>query len=179
MFKITAVLLAYSSTVMSAPHLQTEDEYNRAWCLTKGGKAEAPVEYQGVRARVDCLTETHAWEMDFTAKMTECIGQAFQYAEMTGKAPGCVLIIESMKQCPRLELAYDMIHSTAYGTPVLPGRKMRRMHTIKFEGIGPAFDMCVEWIQTRHMKPRINSKPLDAQPGKGDSTAKRGGADDA
>ena len=45
--------------------------------------------------RVDCLTSTHAIEVDFANKWAESIGQSLFYAEMTGKKPGVYLIIES------------------------------------------------------------------------------------
>ncbi len=44
------------------------------------------------RSRVDCLTDTHAIEYDFTNKGLEAIGQALHYARMTGKKAGIVLI---------------------------------------------------------------------------------------
>ncbi len=44
------------------------------------------------RTRVDCLTDTHAIEYDFTRKWHEAIGQALHYALMTGKQAGIVLI---------------------------------------------------------------------------------------
>jgi len=42
--------------------------------------------------RVDCLTETHAWEIDFQEKWAESVGQALHYARMTGKRAGVLLI---------------------------------------------------------------------------------------
>lgn len=43
-------------------------------------------------ARVDCLSETHAIEVDFTEKWAEALGQALLYAATTGKQPGIILI---------------------------------------------------------------------------------------
>jgi hypothetical protein len=44
--------------------------------------------------RVDCLTDQYAIEFDFGPKWAESIGQALYYAEMTGRQPGVVLILE-------------------------------------------------------------------------------------
>lgn len=45
-------------------------------------------------SRVDCLTETHAVEVEFAPKWKEAIGQSLYYAKKTGKKPGIVLIKE-------------------------------------------------------------------------------------
>lgn len=47
------------------------------------------------RTRVDCLTETHAWEYDWGHKWSESVGQSLHYAAHTGRRAGVVLIIES------------------------------------------------------------------------------------
>lgn len=47
------------------------------------------------RARVDCLTATHAIEFDFAPKWAESVGQSLYYALKTGKRPGVVLILEN------------------------------------------------------------------------------------
>lgn len=47
------------------------------------------------RARVDCLTEEYAVEIDFAPKWAEAVGQALYYAIMTGKKPGVVLILRN------------------------------------------------------------------------------------
>ena len=43
---------------------------------------------------MDCLTNQYAVEFDFAPKWHECIGQALNYAEKTGKQATCVLIME-------------------------------------------------------------------------------------
>lgn len=68
-----------------------EKYYQNQWCNKVGGSQEYRLE-DGTR--VDCLTETHAVEFDFAKKWAEGIGQALYYAEMTGKRPGVVLIME-------------------------------------------------------------------------------------
>lgn len=42
--------------------------------------------------RVDCLTNTHAYEYDFSHKWAEAIGQALYYSLKTGKKAGIRLI---------------------------------------------------------------------------------------
>lgn len=43
-------------------------------------------------ARVDCVSETHAIEVDFTEDWAEALGQALLYAAATGKRPGIILV---------------------------------------------------------------------------------------
>lgn len=47
--------------------------------------------------RVDCISDTHAIEVDWSAKWAESIGQALSYAASTGKTPGVFLICKSRK----------------------------------------------------------------------------------
>ncbi len=49
------------------------------------------------KARVDCKTSTHAFEVDFGSKAYEGLGQALYYAYMTNLKPGILLIHESKK----------------------------------------------------------------------------------
>jgi hypothetical protein len=49
------------------------------------------------RTRVDCLTDTHAIEYDFSNKWHEAIGQSLGYAFETNKRAGIVLIVEEKK----------------------------------------------------------------------------------
>lgn len=44
--------------------------------------------------RVDVVTESHAIEVEFSAKWKQAIGQALWYALQTGKAAGIVLVLE-------------------------------------------------------------------------------------
>lgn len=50
--------------------------------------------------RVDILTETTAWEVDWAkpGKHFEAIGQALYYAEVTGKKPGVVLLVTDLEK---------------------------------------------------------------------------------
>lgn len=42
--------------------------------------------------RADCVSETHAIEIDWADKWHEGIGQALSYATATGLAPGLILV---------------------------------------------------------------------------------------
>lgn len=44
------------------------------------------------RTRVDCLTDSHAIEYDFSHKWAEAIGQSLHYSLMTNRRAGIVLI---------------------------------------------------------------------------------------
>jgi hypothetical protein len=46
------------------------------------------------RTRVDCLTDTHAIEYDFSNKYSEAIGQSLGYTLETGNKAGIVLILK-------------------------------------------------------------------------------------
>lgn len=41
---------------------------------------------------VDCISDTHAIEVDFTSKWAEAIGQALQYASALERLPGIILV---------------------------------------------------------------------------------------
>ena len=47
------------------------------------------------RTRVDCLTDTHAIEYDWSNKWAEEVGQALYYSAMTEKEPSLVLICKN------------------------------------------------------------------------------------
>lgn len=44
------------------------------------------------RTRVDILTPTHAWEVDWAPKWAESIGQSLYYSELTDRKPGIILL---------------------------------------------------------------------------------------
>jgi hypothetical protein len=72
--------------------LENEDYYNRQFCDQMSGQAEYRLEDL---SRVDCLTDTHAYEFDWAdgMKVYEAIGQSLYYASETGKKPGIYLLI--------------------------------------------------------------------------------------
>lgn len=78
-----------------------------AWCT---GYTNVPL---SDRTRVDCLTETHAWEVDRGENWAEAVGQALHYGRMTGKHPAILLRDPTSAQAARLELVIQ-----AYGLPI-------------------------------------------------------------
>lgn len=66
--------------------------YQVRWCEAHHGQTEYVLPD---RTRCDCLTATHAVEVDFGRKWTEAIGQALHYSAQTGKRAGLVLILET------------------------------------------------------------------------------------
>ena len=56
---------------------------------TVGGEAEHRLP---TGARVDVLTETVAWEVEWTRKWPESIGQSLYYASASGRKPGVWLL---------------------------------------------------------------------------------------
>ena len=64
-----------------------EKDYQAEWCR---GQVEVTL---SDRTRADCLTETHAIEIEFASKWKNAIGQSLHYALMTGKKAGIALII--------------------------------------------------------------------------------------
>ena len=71
-----------------------------AFCLAHGGELEHRLP-DG--ARVDCLTATHAWEIDPSEKWAEAIGQALYYAVATDRTPGIVLVVDTPTGCRHLK----------------------------------------------------------------------------
>ena len=76
----------------AAAYEYPERHYQERWCAWHGGESEVVLEDH---TRVDCLTKTHAVEVDYGRKWAESIGQALHYGAMTGRTPGVVLIIET------------------------------------------------------------------------------------
>lgn len=86
---IAASLLLCPAIASASVH--PEREYQKAWCDGAGGTREFVLPD---RARVDCLTSTHAVEVDFAPKWAEAVGQALYYSIETGRSPGILLIME-------------------------------------------------------------------------------------
>ncbi|MCL6270031.1 hypothetical protein M3P05_08815 [Sansalvadorimonas sp. 2012CJ34-2] len=80
--------------------------YQKVWCEGKGGKVEHELP-QG--PRVDCLTKTHAIEMDFARKWPEAIGQSLHYSLLTGLEAGIVLILKSPGETHHIHAARKVI----------------------------------------------------------------------
>lgn len=74
--------------------------------LCRGLQTEAPI--VGTRLRVDCLSPTHAIEIDFSAKWAEAIGQALVYAATADRRPGIILVCRSRSN-PALCLRHGLL----------------------------------------------------------------------
>ncbi len=86
-FPLILFFILFSATSFAA---EKEIWYQKVWCEGKNGKVEYKLK-DG--RRVDCLTKTHAIEMDFASKWPEAIGQSLDYSMLTGKKAGIVLIL--------------------------------------------------------------------------------------
>lgn len=78
---ITALTLAAA--------LWTESDYRDYICMPAGWQTEVHIP-NGTRA--DCVSKTHAIEIDFANHWAEALGQSLNYAAETGKQPGIILI---------------------------------------------------------------------------------------
>lgn len=73
----------------SAGHLHPEKYYQDRWCKAVHG---AVVTIQG--KEIDCLTDTHAIEVEFAGfKHYEAMGQALRYMRLSGRPRGGILFI--------------------------------------------------------------------------------------
>lgn len=109
---IAAVLILAASLAHAADRLP-ERYYQHRWCDRHGGCAEVILQD---RTRCDCLTDTHAIEVDFAPKWAEAVGQALHYASHTGRRAGVVLIVRT--EAERRHLARLRALVAHYGLPV-------------------------------------------------------------
>ena len=72
--------------------LEKEKYYSELYCEELSGKVNYTLED---KSKVDCLTDTHAYEVDWAdgMKVYEAIGQSLYYASQTNKKPGIILLI--------------------------------------------------------------------------------------
>jgi len=82
-----AMLMALS-LLMAPANAKTEADHQAEWC-----PGQKEVELKDL-TRVDCLTDTHAIEIEWAYNWKEDIGQSLHYALMTGKTPGIALIMQ-------------------------------------------------------------------------------------
>ena len=103
---MTKYLILMLFPVMGFARDFPESHYQNNWC-------KGQIEYVlPDRSRVDCLTDTHAIEIDFADKWAESIGQALYYASETGRKPGVALISEN----PAKDMKYiERWHGAARG----------------------------------------------------------------
>lgn len=93
------LLICLASTSIAYANNLPEKHYQQQWCDEHNGV----MEYRVPGGRVDCLTDTHAVEVDFARKWAEAIGQSLYYAHYTGKKPGILLIVSTGKDQIRLK----------------------------------------------------------------------------
>jgi hypothetical protein len=86
--------------------VQPERYYQDQWCDDHNGKTEARMP-DGTRC--DCLTSTHAVELDFARKWYEAIGQSLNYARQTDRRAGIVIIHRGEKDANKLRSLTDTI----------------------------------------------------------------------
>jgi hypothetical protein len=65
----------------------------RAWSAWVAAQWGATPEYRTFDgSRVDVLTDTHAWEVEWVKKWQEAIGQSLYYAAATNRRPAILLL---------------------------------------------------------------------------------------
>ena len=69
-----------------------EKYYQEKWCDAHSGRMEVVLKD---KTRCDCLTLTHAVEVDFAKKWAEAIGQSLNYAMQTGRKAGILIIYKT------------------------------------------------------------------------------------
>ena len=90
--KVIAVSLTFLIFTLSCYAIENEAFYSDKFCTEMSGQSEYVLKDL---SRVDCLTDTHAYEFDWAdgMKVYEAIGQSLYYASETGKEPGIYLLI--------------------------------------------------------------------------------------
>ena len=91
---LTMLCIFLIASTATAKHLHHEKYYQEIWCAERGGQVEVVLPD---RTRCDCVTSTHAIEVDFSNKLSEAIGQSLNYSMQTGKRAGILLILEKPK----------------------------------------------------------------------------------
>jgi len=91
MVKIALIILALT---VSTAQAKLEKDYN----ICQNGHKEFVL---ADKTRIDCLTDTHAIEVEYAKKFYEAIGQSLHYSLNTGKRAGILLIVN-----PETEFKY-------------------------------------------------------------------------
>ena len=76
----------------TAHAIEKEEFYSNNFCEELSGQSQFKLKDL---SRVDCLTQTHAFEVDWAdgMKVYEAIGQSLYYSSQTDKKPGILLLI--------------------------------------------------------------------------------------
>lgn len=116
-FGIAAVVVLIVNTLLAcraqAAPLVTDNEITWNRHLAEQMGAKTPTLFDG--SMPDLVTATHAIEVDWCdRKWRESIGQAFLYAELTGKAPAVLLLVKD-RDAERVEMLRAFIACRAAG----------------------------------------------------------------
>ena len=106
--KVILIILIILVTVTVLYAKKTESFFQHQWCLFEGGQAEYVLPD---RTRIDCLTESHAVEVDFAQKWYEAIGQSLHYSHMSRKRAGILLILRKPHDEILLKRLQAVIHN--------------------------------------------------------------------
>lgn len=92
--------------LLSAALLSSEADYRDHICGAAGYRMEQKLPNG---TRTDCVSETHAIEIDFAQKWAEAVGQSLNYAAETGKQPGIILICKrgTERKCLKWSLTLE------------------------------------------------------------------------
>jgi hypothetical protein len=104
---MASLLTSYS---VHAKRVHHEKWYQKQWCKEQSGQVE---KVMADRTRCDCVTKTHAVEMDFANKLYEAVGQSTHYSLQTGKRAGIVLILESPDDKKHWETLINIVDKSA------------------------------------------------------------------
>ena len=112
MIRTIAFILTFAISILfsHANAIENEDYYNRQFCSEVSGQAEYKLPD---RSRIDCLTDTHAYEADWAdgLKVYESIGQSLYYAAETGKKPGILLLVRKRNSDKHIRKVRRVIES--------------------------------------------------------------------
>lgn len=103
------LILALAFALLFSDALQAkkpERYYQERWCTTWSGKTEVRMS-DGTRC--DCVTSTHAVELDFAKKWYEAIGQSLNYARQMNRRAGVVIVHQGAKDANKLKSLEDTI----------------------------------------------------------------------
>ena len=100
---LIAAIITASTPAFAEKNKYHEVDYTKAVCDELGGITEVVL---ADKSRVDCLTESFAYEADWASKWAEAIGQSQHYAVMTDKLAGIMILLrkpEDRKYLKRLQ----------------------------------------------------------------------------
>ena len=109
------LLLFFFIVTSSSQALEKEKYYSDKFCEEMSGQADYTLQD---KSRVDCLTETHAFEVDWAdgMKVYEAIGQSLYYSSQTGKLPGILLLIRKDNSEKHIRKIKEVI--SAFNLPI-------------------------------------------------------------